>query len=89
MMELGRVDISTEASILSSHMVLQHQGYLKEALHIMLYLSLHHNFRSCLDPAYPNIDITQVQVLDWSIYYGDVEEPNPPNASELIGHVCL
>ncbi len=36
MIELGRVNISSEVSMLSSHMVLSHQGHLEAALHIML-----------------------------------------------------
>ncbi len=33
--ELGRVDISTKVSMLSSHMALPHQGHLEAAFHIM------------------------------------------------------
>ncbi len=39
MIELGRVDICTEVSMLSSHMALSCQGHLEAALHVMLYLS--------------------------------------------------
>ncbi len=43
MIELGRVDICTEVSMLLSHMALLHQGHLEAVLYVMLYLSLHHN----------------------------------------------
>ncbi|KAL7472588.1 hypothetical protein ACHAXS_013574 [Conticribra weissflogii] len=73
--------------MLSSHMALPHQGHLEAALHIMSYLSLHHNSRLCMDPTYPVIDSTQFPVCDWSEFYGEVEEPIPPNAPEAIGKV--
>ncbi len=43
MIELGRVDICTKVSMLSPHMALPRQGHLEAALHVILYLSLHHN----------------------------------------------
>ncbi len=56
MIELGRIDIPIEVSMLLSH------GHLETALHIMLYLSLHHNLHLCMDPAYPAIDSTQLPI---------------------------
>ncbi len=40
-----------------------------------------------MDPTYPMIDSTQFPVCDWSEFYGEVEEPIPPNAPEAIGKV--
>ncbi len=65
-------------------MVLPHQGHLEAALYIMSHLSLHHNSRLCMDPNYPNIDILQFPVCDWREFYGDIEEPIPPNAPKAI-----
>ncbi len=87
MIELGRVDICTEVSMLSPHMALLRQGHLEAALHVMLYLSLHPNSCLCMDPTYPEIDDTQFPICDWSKFYGEVEEPIPPNAPEAIGKV--
>ena len=87
MIELGRVDICTEVSMLSSHMALPRQGHLEAALHVMSYLLLHHNSCLCMDPMYPVIDSTQFPICDWSEFYGEVEEPIPPNAPEAIGKV--
>ncbi len=83
--ELGRKDISTEISILSSHMALPHQGHLEAALHVMSYLGIHHNSRLCMDPTYPDIRSEYFPVGDWSEFYGKVEEPIPPNAPEALG----
>ncbi|KAL7452165.1 hypothetical protein ACHAXS_000270 [Conticribra weissflogii] len=69
-LELGRVDICTEVSMLSSHMALLYQGHLEAALHVMSYLSLHHNSKLCMDPTYPEIDSTQFLICDLSEFYG-------------------
>ncbi|KAL7464783.1 hypothetical protein ACHAXS_005117 [Conticribra weissflogii] len=82
--ELGRIDISTEVSMLSSYMALPRQGHLEAALHVILYLGLHHNSRLCMDPTHPEIKSEQFPVCDWSEFYGEVEEPIPPNAPEAL-----
>ncbi len=40
-----------------------------------------------MDPTYPAIVSTQFPICDWSEFYGEVEEPIPPNAPEAIGKV--
>ncbi len=65
MIELGRVDISSEVSTLSMHMGLPCQGHLEAAFHIMAYLSSYHYSRLCQDPTYFTIDSTQFLVCDW------------------------
>ena len=84
MIELGRIDIATEVSMLSSHMALPRQGHLETALHVMSYLGLHHNSRLCVDPTYPEIDHDQFPVCDWSEFYGEVEVPIPPDAPKPL-----
>jgi hypothetical protein len=43
MVEIGRIDIATEVSILSSYLAYPREGHLDAALHIMGYLKLKHN----------------------------------------------
>jgi hypothetical protein len=43
MMELGRIDIANEISMLSSYLACPHKGHLENALHVMGYLQLKHN----------------------------------------------
>jgi hypothetical protein len=43
MVELGRIDIATEVSLLSSHLVHPHKGHLETALQMMSYLQHKHN----------------------------------------------
>jgi hypothetical protein len=57
MVELGRIDIATEVSLLSSHLAYPCEGHLETALHIMSYLSQKHNTRLIFDPTYPKTDM--------------------------------
>ncbi len=77
MIKMGSVDIGMDLAMLSTHMALPHQGHVEAALHVMSYLSLHHNSCLCMDPRFPK--------CDWSEFYGEVKEPIPPNSPEAIG----
>ena len=48
MVELGRIDIKTEVSILAAHLALTREGYLKSVLNIVSYLCINHNSRLAL-----------------------------------------
>jgi hypothetical protein len=41
--ELGRVDICLEVSMMSSHLVLPREGYLEQGFHIFAHLKKYHN----------------------------------------------
>ena len=56
MVELGRIEIATEFSILSSHLAYLREGHFKCALHMIGYLKWKHNSRLFFDPTYPDID---------------------------------
>ena len=77
--ELGRIDIATEVSMLSSHLACPREGHLENALHVMGYLQLKHNLRLIFDPTYPDIGQTAFPSFDWTEFYGNVEEAIPPN----------
>jgi len=85
MVELGRVDIIVEVSMLASHMALPREGHLDAIFHIFGYLKNKHNARMVFDPTYPTIDKDNFQVHDWKDFYGDVKEALPPNAPEPYG----
>jgi hypothetical protein len=57
MVELGRVDIATKISLLSSHPAYPCVGHLEVALHVMGYLKQKHNTQLVFDPTYPTIDM--------------------------------
>jgi hypothetical protein len=73
MVELGRIDIGTKISMLSSYLAYPRECHLEAALHVMGYLRLKHNSRLIFDPTYPNIDQTTFPMYDWAEFYGDVE----------------
>ena len=53
--ELGRIDIGYEVSVLSSFMCNPRTGHLQQALHIFKYLDIHSNNVIAFDPAYLDI----------------------------------
>ncbi|KAL7526268.1 LOW QUALITY PROTEIN: hypothetical protein ACHAXR_003858, partial [Thalassiosira sp. AJA248-18] len=54
--ELGRIDINTKVSLLSSYLAHPREGHLETAIHVMGYLRQKHNSRLFMDPCYPKID---------------------------------
>ena len=82
MVELGRVDIITEVSMLASQLALPWEGHLEAVFCIFGYLKGHHNARMVFNPTYPTPDMSMFQEHDWCGFYGDVKELIPPNAPE-------
>jgi hypothetical protein len=73
MVDLGRVDITTEVLMLSSYLALPREGHLETALHIMGYLQKKHDSRLVFDPTYPKINKSDFPDYDWTEFYGDVK----------------
>jgi hypothetical protein len=78
--ELGRIDIITEVSMLSTHIFLPREGHLEAVLNVFAYLGLHHNDRVVFDPTYPSVDMGTFIKTDWKSMYGDVKEIIPSDA---------
>ena len=78
--EIGRIDIITEVSVLSSFNAMPREGHLDAVFHIYAYIKNKHNSRMIFDPTYPNIDSSVFKECDWREFYGDVKEAIPPNA---------
>jgi hypothetical protein len=55
--ELGRIDIITEVSMLSTYICLPRESHLDAVFHVFAYLALHHNSRVVFNPTYPSVDI--------------------------------
>ena len=85
MVEIGRVDIATEVSLLSSYLAAPREGHMDAALHIMSYLGNHHNTRLIFDPTYPTIDHASFPQCEWKEFYPGAEEPIPLDAPEARG----
>jgi hypothetical protein len=84
--EIGRMDITCEVSMMSSHMALPREGHLTQLFHMFAYLKRRHNTRMVFDPSYPFVDEERFKAgLDWTVLYGDVQEAIPPNAPRPRG----
>ena len=66
MVELGRVDICLEVSMLSSHLALPREGHLEQVFHIFAYLERNHNSEMVFDPTDPVIDQSLFDRKDWT-----------------------
>ena len=73
MVEIGRIDICFEVSMMSSHLALPREGRLAQVLHIFAYLKKHHNSALVFDPSYPDVNIDTFLKYDWKILYGNVK----------------
>ena len=83
--EIGRIDIITEVSLLSSHLALPRKGHLEAVFHCFAYVEKKHNSRVIFDPTYPEIDMRDFKECDWKAFYGDVKEAIPLNAPKARG----
>ena len=85
MVEIGRIDIDTQVSMLASHVALPRQGHMSAALHIMAYLRDHHNSRMVFDAHEPEIVKSDFKKYDWQEFYRDAKEALPPNMPPARG----
>ena len=70
MVELGRIDICLETSMMSSHLALPREGHLLQVLHIFAYLKNHPNSAMVFDPTEWDVPAGKFKKEDWrySIY---------------------
>jgi len=93
--EMGRVDIITEVSMLSSFVTMPREGHFNQVIHIFAYLKSHSNTKLVLDPSYPEIkDEMSEKDKDRSSYYGDEIDLPPSNApkakpKEFVIRACV
>ena len=87
MVEIGRVDICLEVSMMSSHLALSREGHLQELLHIFAYLKKYHNTEMVYDPSDPVIDESLFEKQDWasSEFGNHLREDLPSNMPEPRG----
>ena len=85
MVEIGRIYIETEVSLLSSYLFFPWEGHLEAALHVIAYLKQKHNSQLVFDPTYTKINEIIFKDCDWKDFYGDAKEAIPPNAPNPSG----
>jgi hypothetical protein len=85
--ELGRVNICLEVSMMSSHLALPREGHLQQLYHIFAYLKKHRNAEMVFDPSDPVIDESMFSRRDWttSEFGLSLTEDLPDNMPEPRG----
>jgi hypothetical protein len=78
--EIGRLDILLEVSLLSAYLACPREGHLEAAFHIFGYLKHVPKKKIAFDPDYPKINQKKFKKYDWTDFYKDAQEPIPPNA---------
>jgi len=83
--ELGRLDIMIDVSLLSSYSMQPRQGHLDQVFHIFGYLK--HNKRETIvfDESYVEWNEDSFEKHDWTDFYKGVRENLPPNAPPAHG----
>ena len=81
--ELGRIDICGEVSMMSSYSTAPRVGHLNAVLHIFSYLSTHERSRIVMDDSY--FPHKESEKPDWSQFYPDARDNIPPDMPEPRG----
>ena len=86
--ELGRIDICTEVSMMAAHCAMPRKGHLEAVWHIFAYLKRHDRSRMVFDARYPDVkDASEALPRpDWTDFYKDVKEQVPHDAPEPRGN---
>ena len=85
MVELGRVDLVCEVSMMSSYTAAPRKGHLLQLFHMFAFLKAHHNSRMVFDPSYPDIDIDQFPKKEWKHHYGSMKEEVTDDCPRPLG----
>ena len=77
--ELNRIDIAAEVSMMALVIALPRKGYLDQLFHIFGFLKIKYNAELILDPSYLKIDKSNFDKKDWthSVYSNIKEEVIP------------
>ena len=71
MIKLGRINIITKVSLLSSHAALPREGHIDAVVHVMAHVGQRYNSRLMYDPSYSEIVYNVFKKCDWSEFYRD------------------
>ena len=64
--ELGRVDICLEVSMMSSMLAMPRRGHLENLFQIFAYLKKYHNAEMVFDPSLPDVNMNDFVRNDWT-----------------------
>ena len=71
MIELERIDITTNMSSISSHVALPREEHFEAAIHVMVHVCQRYNSRLVYVHSYPETDHSHFKECDWSEFYRD------------------
>jgi len=84
LVELGRIDICVEVSMVSSYNCMPRVTHLYAVLHIFSYLQVYPDWKLVMDSTY-NDHIPEIEQRDWSEFYPFAKKMNPPDMPEALG----
>ena len=82
--ELGRVDITCECSMMAAYCAAPRQGHFEAIMHMFAYLKYKPRSRMVFDHTIP--PLPEEVPADWYPFYGNVKEELPPNMPEALGN---
>jgi hypothetical protein len=80
--ELGRINIIVEVSLLSRFLACPREGHMQQAFDVFGYLKKHARSRMVFDEMVPAIDQSHFRVVDWSELYLEAKDAIPWDAPE-------
>ena len=69
MLEMGRVYIITEVSMIAPQMAMPREGYLEAVLNSFALLHQKYNYRFSFDPTYPTINMSDFKECNRKAFY--------------------
>ena len=84
LVELGRIDICAEVSMMSSYNCMPRVTHLYAVLNIFSYLQANLDWKIVMDSAY-NDHLPKLDKCDWSEFYPFAEKKDPPDMPEALG----
>ena len=87
--ELGRINMLLETSLMSTHLALPRRGHLEQLHHIFGYLKMNPKRKLFFDPQHPNIDERAFKEHDWYEFYRDAKERLPSDSPKPHGNMVL
>jgi hypothetical protein len=83
--KLGRINITTEVSMLASYTIAPRLGHFQAMLHVFAFLYHHPRCRLVFDDSYVKIQDDETITDEWREFYPDAKEDVPPNAPRALG----
>ena len=84
--ELGRVDLLLEVSLMSAYSAMPRAGQLEQLYHIFGYLKENPKRKIAFDPDHPKVDERRFEQYDWYDFYRGVKEAIPGDMPKPRGN---